>query len=161
MVSNIRQTSPSSALLSRAEMIAEYVVFELEQVTLDLGPGGLAEFQTCDADAIVRVLGYQPRGGVWRELDGFQAREFIAYNAGHDLAYPNPAVRPPAECESLCLDLLVLIGEPARCFARHSKQTPEQTSYSNAPLRTDWTFSESYLFVAEEVATLCTFLAED
>ncbi|MEO7033366.1 MAG: hypothetical protein ABI335_06055 [Polyangiaceae bacterium] len=161
MVSEIQRALPERALLSLAERVAEYVGLELEQVTLALGPGGLAQFQFSDADAVVRALGYEPERDAWRELDAIQAREFLVYNTGHDLAYSTRPLRSQAECETLCSELLALIGRPARCFTRHSKLTPEQGTHSSNPIRRDWTFSEPYLFVGEERATLCTFLAED
>jgi hypothetical protein len=161
MVSEIHRTPPSKALQTSASSIAEHVGFELEQVSLDLGQGGLEQLAPSDADAIVRALGYEPEGGTWRELGAVQARELIIYNVGHDLAYRNPSVRSRTESEALAEELLALIGAPTRCFTRHSKLTAEQGSHGLAPTRRDWTFSEPYLFVGETLATLCTFLAED
>lgn len=161
MVTEIQRAVPESALLSLAEMIAEYVGIELEQVTFQLGLGGLAQFESADADAVVRALGYESERDAWRELDAVQAWAFLVHNAGHDLAYATRPVRPRSECEVLCSELLALIGKPVRCFARHSKLKPEQGTYGSDPIRRDWTFSEPYLFVGEERATLCTFLAED
>lgn len=157
MTVEIRPIASADQLVAVATDIDAFVVFELQQVAFE-------PHEACgslEADQIVRVMGFDVESGTtWRELESARVHDFITYNIGHDLAYSH-SLRPRAECLELANRLLSLIRTPWSCFVRHSKVTPEQESYSCDPIRTDWTFSDVYLFVGSERATLCTFLAED